>query len=435
MPSYFPPTGLRIRMLKFRGHQRKTTTSEAEAAASSPHNQQPGRDKRISKWIGVLKWPRQEPNSIPQPENELDWGWGTEMHGELPPAYVYDEAEDLNERRETPNLGSPEVTQSVENQEDDEKVETSPNLECHILALPNELLHEILLFLRSKYSFGGFQKFLFVCKRFYAIGIPLLYTEVFYSGRTYHNHLLKTISNDISRGRSPMVDESWRNWKSVDLQPRLIPYHNFAMQTTSFTLTLDWEIYATALDRNRFISGETYTLFFTDIPKLVAAMKKLRHFSLLVTPQAGSNEFPNAQLSRRFRDGILFIVSSLPDSLQGLNVDMAAADINGHSFLQGNWNGPYPPQVAIDGILGCPIPLCRKLTSLKTRLRSLQIVCAHQCPELDRLGDQMLRYWHWRRTFRNSCPCTYNRYRKLDLGKYTEVCLNWYECEQDRLGT
>lgn len=469
MPSSFPPSGLWLRMSKYheQRHQRKTisTSEHVHAEASTPHNEQPRGNSRMSRLGRVLTVSRRKPKSFPS--TPLDLAEERNPTASSPSHFRAPFADSENESLPPPPVYE-ELPSNLGDRTDDDNddyLRAEPNLQCHLLTLPNELLHEILQRVRAKYSFGGFQKFLFVCKRFYIIGMPLLYTEVFYSSRTYHDYLLKLLTNNIGQRRIPGADDPDRLWKTIGLPPRLLSYHAFAAHTTSFTLTLDWQLCAEAPDRIPCLGGHTISRFFLDTPQLVAAMRKLRQFSLLVIPQAANTESPTDLLSRSFRTGILGIISAIPDSLESLNVDIAAVDIGAHLEattsgrrmiappppmllpmhlaplpappLPGPWNlhahAPAPPPLSMTSEPECGIPLCIKLRSLKTRLRALQILCAHSCADLDAIGHQMQRYRHWKRGVPNSCPCTFGRYRKVDLGKYTEVCLNWYECEEDRL--
>jgi hypothetical protein len=300
------------------------------------------------------------------------------------------------------------------------------NVGTSLLDLPNELLYEILQWVRSSSSFVGFQKYLLVNQRVYAVGLPLLYQEVFYSNKTYCQSFLKDADDQAFETglRGPVL---YKRHASVSIPQCLRPFHRFATHTKSFTLAIDWQLWKTEIKRDRGIFSQTHRFFFSDMPKTLAAMRNLRHFSLIVTPQPDGRE-PRRIVSQRLRTGVMGIIQALPASLKSLNIDITALDL-GTTPIVDSWNFP----IGNGGILlggkrrGCPFPICRTLTSLAPKLQTLQIRCSHDCQGLHGLGTVRPKC---HRRDPTKCPSMKNRHRRSFLGRHDRVLVEYYSCDE-----
>jgi hypothetical protein len=307
----------------------------------------------------------------------------------------------------------------------DQELGTGNNPGTSLLDLPNELLYDILQWVRTSSSFVGFQKYLLVSQRIYAVGVPILYQEVFYSNKSYCQGFL-TDANDQTFETGLKGPVLYKQHTSISIPPCLRPYHRFASHTKSFTLAIDWQLWKTEIKRDRGIFSQTHRLFFSDLPKLLAAMFNLRDFSLIVTPQPDGKE-PRRIVSQRLRTGVMAIIQALPASLRSLNIDITALDL-GTTPIVDSWGfGIGNGGILLSGKRrGCPFPICRTLTSLSPKLQTLQIRCSHDCQGLHGLGTVRPKCHRRDPTL---CPSMKNRHRRIFLGKHDRVLVEYYACD------
>jgi hypothetical protein len=307
---------------------------------------------------------------------------------------------------------------------DEQELETS-NPGISLLDLPNELLYDILQWVRISSSFVGFQKCLLVNQRVYAVGLPLLYQEVFYSNKQYCRGFLKDADDQAFETglKGPVL---YKQHAAVSIPPSLRPYHRFASHTKSFTLAIDWQLWKTEIKRDRGIFSQTHRLFFSDMPKLLSAMSNLRDLSIIITPQPDGSE-PRRVVSQKLRTGVMGIIQALPPTLKSLNIDITALDL-GTTPIVDSWGfGVGNGGILLSGKRrGCPFPICRTLTSLAPRLQTLQIRCSHDCQGLHGLGTVRPKCT---RKDPTKCPSMKNRHRRIFLGKHDRVLVEYYACD------
>jgi hypothetical protein len=322
------------------------------------------------------------------------------------------------------NSESEESDRVIVQSPDDQELGTSvPG--TSLLDLPNELLYDILQWVRISSSFVGFQKYLLVNQRVYAVGLPLLYQEVFYSNKQYCRGFLKDADEQTFETglKGPVL---YKQHTAIGIPPSLRPYHRFAAHTKSFTLAIDWQLWKTEIKRDRGIFSQTHRLFFSDMPKLLSAMRTLRDFSLIITPQPDGRE-PRRVVSQKLRTGVMGIIQALPPSLKSLNIDITALDL-GTTPIVDSWGfGIGNGGILLSGKRrGCPFPICRTLTSLAPTLQTLQIRCSHDCQGLHGLGTVRPKCT---RRDPTQCPSMKNRHRRIFLGKHDRVLVEYYACD------
>jgi hypothetical protein len=326
------------------------------------------------------------------------------------------------------NSQSGEVGRTVV-QSADQELESGNNPGTSLLDLPNELLYDILQRVRISSSFVGFQKYLLVNQRIYSVGLPLLYQEVFYSNKLYCRGFLQD-ANDQTFETGLKGPVLYKQHTAISIPPCLRPYHRFASHTKSFTLAIDWQLWKTEIKRDRGIFSQTHRLFFSDMPKMLAAMHNLRDFSLIVTPQPDGKE-PRRIVSQKLRTGVMAIIQALPTSLKSLNIDITALDL-GTTPIVDSWGfGIGNGGILLSGKRrGCPFPICRTLTSLAPKLQTLQIRCSHDCQGLHGLGTVRPKC---HRRDPSLCPSMKNRHRRIFLGKHDRVLVEYYACDDSCL--
>lgn len=256
----------------------------------------------------------------------------------------------------------------------------------NILALPNELLHQILADVRTVTSTTDFRYTILTCNRFYDIGLPLYHVRVSFSSRNYN---YRWLLSDTVGGRPSALPVSMLGNSSgfdhtpatVTLPPRLQTIHNFALNTRRFNLVLDWRIYYDEpyLPELYDITSGPCGGPFGDIVKVVTAMKKLRVFDLSLPHPATQRESIHHCVSKtqvqHFKGGILRIMEALSlKSLQEAHFDLAALDEPYHTDHHQLLDKPHlhPSSVLI----------CDRIAAMRHEVEFLHVQVAHPCDTL-----------------------------------------------------